>query len=148
MIVNVSSICGDVMGSPVFRWHREISEMEITVEFAPIDARDGICGYDTVAFVDPSYNHTYEINGCYTRCKYLNREAFVLGQRMQREYLTRLYALQQEIKIKYEAELVNLPESSFSDDYEQRNDLEDAIYETVKRQVELEFPGNEAEYYT
>jgi hypothetical protein len=112
--------------------------MKITVEFAPIDARDGICGYDTVAFVDPSYNHTYETN----------REAFVLGQRMQREYLTRLYALQQEIKLKYEAELTSLPENSFSDDYEQRNDLEDLIYKDVQRQVELEFPGEEAEYYT
>lgn len=26
--------------------------MKVTVEFAQIDAKDGICGYDVVAFVD------------------------------------------------------------------------------------------------
>jgi hypothetical protein len=104
------------------------------VAFAPIDARDGIVGYDTVGFVDDDFHHQFPASS----------EMYLLQARMEAEYLTRLHVLQQEIAGKYGALSVN---EQFTRDYEVRDNVAKPIWQAVDAQVEAEFPGERAEYY-
>lgn len=104
------------------------------VAFAPIDARDGIVGYNTVGFVGNDLRQQFPASS----------EMYLLQARMEAEYLTRLYVLQQEIAGKYEALSVS---EQFTRDYEVRDNVAEQIWESVDAQVRAEFPGELAEYY-
>lgn len=107
------------------------------VEFQPIDARDGLCGYEPLAFVE-------------------NNKAMLLGPinevihiRMKREYLTRLKALQNEIAAKYEPLFDRgdlSPHAHGDGPYGQS--LDEAAFKAAEAAANMEFPGPEADYYT
>jgi len=106
---------------------------KINVEFAAIDARDDhYTGYRPVGFCRNNRVNTGPKNGA-------------LLVFMQREYLTRLRALQEEIRNKY----VALFDSSEEPTVEHYCDgMKREEYELAKSMAELQFPGEEALYNT
>ena len=108
----------------------------INIEFARIDARDdAYTGYQTVAFVTTQGSLNYgPKNGR-------------LQLQMEKEYLTSLYLLQQQIKGKY-LPLWDAQESPTQQDRCACPGLTLTQYDECMAQLNLEFPSPEAAYYT
>lgn len=110
------------------------------IEFARIDARDdGYTGYSTVAFVANNQ-----------RIERLGKENSRLTYLMEREYLTRLQALQEEIRKKYLqlAQDEPVPEES-SEDYD--GCLTKEEYDAIEAEANSFYPAKaelEDLYYT
>lgn len=109
--------------------------MEITVEFALIDAKDDpYTGYSPCGFVKNDQPLDLgPINGR-------------LSMLMRQEYLTRLYELQQEIGKKYSN--LTVEEEPTCEDKVWGNGLCKAEYDAVEKEVMKVFPGKCAKYYT
>ena len=105
------------------------------VEFARIDARDDVfTGYSPVGFVEGESP---------VRLGPQNGELHLF---MKREYLTKLRALQLEIKAKYEPKFVVAGDEPVLNTYGCGNTKED--YLQIVANAEASFPGEEADYYT
>lgn len=109
------------------------------VKFCSLDARDdAYTEYSTAAFVDPVKDE-HAVYG-----KSLEK----LAIRMEREYLTRLAALQDELAAKYEALANNLGEDEPPDEEPYGKALGTVEYDLAAAAAKLEFPGRTARYYT
>lgn len=109
----------------------------LSVEFAPIDARDGVCGYDVAAFCWKG-EMIRELGPNNGRQRLL----------MLREYLTRLSALQCEIEAKYKPLFDPKEPAIKHDDCYDEGFATEADYNRVKKEARKLFPGPEAEHYT
>ena len=105
-----------------------------SVEFCPIDAKDHyICGYNPVAFaLDDD-----EVK--------LGKRNAVLAVRLEREYLTRLHKLQQELAAKYMALVVDEESPEEHDWFHALNENE---HNAAEAAATIEFPGETAGFYT
>jgi len=101
---------------------------KIRIEFAAIDAKDDCyTGYHTVGFVLgerplPPFRETVRVQSL-----------------MEREYLTRLYTLQEEIAEKYLKIFQPIAEDV---------EATEEDYEAFRREAKALFPGRCASYYT
>lgn len=102
------------------------------VEFQPIDAKDGLCGYEPLGFVE---NNELVRLGPHNEVTHI---------KMKREYLTRLKTLQDEIAAKYEP-LFDYGDISLNARGQSLNEVE---FKAADDAAIAEFPGPEADYYT
>lgn len=110
----------------------------VRIEFATIDARDDVyTRYSVVGFVNDVSN----------RPAYLTPHNGAVALRMEREYLTRLYTLQQEIAEKYLSLWVD-DESYLPEDETYGHGMTREQYEVADTAARAAFPGKEAAYYT
>lgn len=107
------------------------------VEFQPIDAKDGLCGYEPLAFVEKNEPSR------------LGPQNEIMHILMKREYLTRLKTLQGEIAAKYEP-LFDYgdisPNARGHGPYGQS--LNEEEFKAAQAVANAAFPGPEADYYT
>jgi hypothetical protein len=108
--------------------------MNVTVSFAQIDARDCVTGYDPVGFVDSYWKRFYP----------KNKEALILKERMEREYLVAVGKVQEDIAAKY-APLWT--EELFTKDRMEDYEYDNKLSTEEQQAIRDEFPGNPADYY-
>lgn len=108
------------------------------VEFCRLDARDDYyTGYSPVAFANDEGMLGLRIGPKNLR----------LEMELQREYLTRLFALQSELREKYTPKF-DANEKPITDESNYDGFPSEVEYRRNKTEVEKMFPGVEAEYYT
>ena len=111
--------------------------MNITTYFCQIDVKD--------------YNSpvNFEIDGqTFGNKRILNKVNSRLSVLMEREYLTRLFSLQQEIEQKYTSIFDKTDDFSSEKNRYNNDGLTREEYYEVKQEAKNLFPGKEAEYYT
>ena len=109
--------------------------MKLRIEFASIDAKDGIAGYDTVAFTHDD------------RPAILGQFNGRLAMRLQREYLTRLFQLQEELRLNYLSQW-EANDTYILEEQQYRNGLTKEDYEEQENELIVQLPGPLAQYYT
>lgn len=117
---------------------------DIKVAFAQIDAKGGATDrYDTVGFYIGEYPE---------QDSKLSKELNTLSIFMEREYLTRLATLQDEIEAKYTKLAQQLTTETepldYDDDEHYGHGLNQEAFERAETAAKAEFPGREADYYT
>jgi len=108
--------------------------MTATVSFAQIDARDCVTGYDPVGFVDVYWNRFYP----------KSKEALILKERMEREYLVAVGKVQEAIAAKY-APLCT--DELFTQERKESYENDNMLSREEQDAINSEFPGNPADYY-
>lgn len=112
--------------------------MKLEVAFCRLDARDdSYTGYSPAGFVanDREFQD-------------LSQEQELLHIRLNREYLTRVAALQDELEEKYTKLLKALKIATPAVPEPWGKALDKDTYEAAEKAAEKEFPGWEATYYT
>lgn len=110
------------------------------VGFAQIDAKgDHYAGYSPVGFYDEKKDEN---------CNELTQEEEKLLIFLRREYLTRLYTLQQELATLYENALSALESRTPADVNSYGHALNEEEYKASEQDAKLVFPGKQANYYT
>jgi hypothetical protein len=112
---------------------------KVSVAFCRLDARDdSYTGYNTTGFYD--FKKDKPIT--------LTKELGTLSIFLEREYLTRVRALQDELDAKYSKMAAELTTATPAADDDFGCGLSQEAYETATRVAEEAFPGDEADYYT
>lgn len=113
---------------------------KLSIAFCRLDARDdSYTGYSTTGIFDTDTD----------RPAVLTQEQGRLALFLEREYLTRVAALQDELEAKYEKLLAELTTATLAEGEEQwGNGLNEANYKKAQSEAEEQFPGREAFYYT
>lgn len=117
---------------------------QLRVAFAQIDAKGGATDrYDTVGFYFGKYPDGRQE---------LSKELNTLSIFMEREYLTKLAALQDEIEAKYVKLASQITSDTkpltHDDDTYYGHGLDEDSYNKAAKAAKEEFPGREADYYT
>lgn len=110
------------------------------VAFCRLDARDdSYTGYDAAAFT---------LDDECIRGNMPTKELGRLSIYLEREYLVRVRALQDELADKYEKLAADLTTATPPEEEDYGNGLTRSEYEDVEKAAEAQYPGDEAEYYT
>jgi hypothetical protein len=112
---------------------------KVSVAFCRLDARDdSYTGYSTTGFYD--FKKDKPIT--------LTKELGMLSIFLEREYLTRVRALQDELDTKYSNMAAELTTATLQDENDYCCGLSEEAYEAARKVAEEAFPGDEADYYT
>lgn len=115
--------------------------MSTKVAFCRLDARDDyLTRYSTTGFYDTDEDRPIEP---------ISAELGKVAVFLEREYLTRIKALQDELADKYEKLAREIKTHTLVDpDFVYGYGLEEADFFKAEKEAKREFPGEEAEYYT